>query len=56
MKTNIKTDLDDTDTAIIIDKDGNLKTLILPNESDEAIVPDNIVKIIDFLVMGKGLE
>lgn len=56
MKTNIKTDLDDDDTALILDKDGQLKSIILPNEGDEAIVPDNIAKIIDFLMTGKGLE
>ena len=50
-KTNIKTDLEDTDTALIIDKNGNLKSVILPNESDDAIVPENIIKIIEYLVL-----
>lgn len=50
MPTSIKTDLEDTDTALILDKDGNLKAVILPNEGDEAVVPENIVRIIDFLM------
>ena len=56
MKTNIKTDLEDDDTALILDKNGQLKSIILPNEGDEAIVPDNIAKIIDFLMMGNELK
>ena len=54
-KLNFKSELEDTDTAIILDKDGNLKSLLLPNQDDTAIVPENIVKIIDFLMTGKEL-
>ena len=54
-KLNFKSELENTDTAIILDKDGNLKSLLLPNQDDTAIVPENIVKIIDFLMTGKEL-
>ena len=54
-KLNFKSELEDTDTAIILDKDGNLKSLLLPNQDDTAIVPENIVKIIDFLLNNKNL-
>jgi hypothetical protein len=49
-KINIENELEDTDTAIILDANGNLKTILLPNLLEEAEVPENIVKIIDFLL------
>jgi hypothetical protein len=52
---NIENELEDTDTAIVLDANGNLKTLLLPNLLEEAEVPENIVKIIDFLLENKPL-
>ena len=50
MKDDSKTleeQLGDEDWAIIIGKDGNLKGLFMPDGSDEDIVPESIIYIME---------
>lgn len=45
---DFETLLDDTDFGFIVDKDGNLKALWIPEDQDEQEVPESIVRLIKY--------
>ncbi len=45
--------LDDDDFVFVIDGDGNLKSLLMPEMADEEAVPENVVSILKFFGIAK---
>ena len=41
--------IDDTDFVLILNKDGNLKTFLMPEDYKDIDVPENILKIFKLL-------
>ena len=44
---SLEEQLEDSDWALIISKEGNLKGLFMPDNADEDMVPDSIVYIME---------
>lgn len=45
-------DIDDTDYIFVVGKDGNLKSLLLPDGFENDTTPDNVAKIMQIFEMG----
>jgi hypothetical protein len=45
-------DIDDSDYIFIVGKDGNLKSLLLPDGFENDVTPDNVAKIMQIFEMG----
>lgn len=45
-------DIDDTDYIFVVDVDGNLKSVLLPDGFEDATTPENITKILQIFEVG----